>query len=507
NDEGEDTLAEIRTASEMWEYLTEVLLSRIAPDGVSNNLPEATYLLGLARLRLARVKPESESIRNVYSTEFCIQSIEYGIEERNTFVNTWSKVYEGNSDDLEDSPYVYKSADQLNTVSFIGQHGTYSGGGYVVNISREDFNLAMQSLEKVQDSDWLDQHTRCIILEFTVYNPSSDLFTNVILAFEFDVTGGIFPYYSISAARFYLDSARKDDWLQIAEGITGICVVFYTVLEIYIMIEKGLTNYLKNFWNLLEIAVLSLSYVVGVLYLLRLMAYMDAINTFNTYGHARFIDFQTVFYRNFLFNTSMGVLGALAIFKMLKVITSLMLQPTPLVRSSEKQCFSWGRGGKGEARVRMTIGAGAARSSNDAKEQVGYWMPGLDCNGFRPSASSKLLEEASCIMSDETAYFMLQQRVLPRFRDSRFQATIILHNRTVMKSHEVDAPVIYGHMNDLPLGRFENRCLTSQLKITNFYESSLLLITVQETTECRRRIVRRLFITQVRQPRDIFRWS
>ncbi|KAH9495968.1 hypothetical protein Btru_012265 [Bulinus truncatus] len=203
----------------------------------------------------------------------------------------------------------------------LGQHGTYSGGGYVVNISREDFNLAMQSLEKVQESDWLDQHTRCIILEFTAYNPSSDLFTNVILAFEFDVTGGIFPYYSISAARFYLDSARKDDWLQIAEGITGICVAFYTVLEIYIMIEKGLTNYLKNFWNLLEIAVLSLSYVVGVLYLLRLMAYMDAINTFNTYGHARFIDFQTVFYRNFLFNTSMGVLGALAIFKMLKVIT------------------------------------------------------------------------------------------------------------------------------------------------------------------------------------------
>ncbi|KAH9508317.1 hypothetical protein Btru_050830 [Bulinus truncatus] len=181
---------------------------------------------------------------------------------------------------------------------------------------------------------------------------------------------------------------------------------------------------------------------------------------------------------------------------------------------------------------------------NSTVGYVGYWMPGLDCNGFRPSASSKLLEEASCIMSDETAYFLLQQRVLPRFRDTRLQATIILHNRTVMKSHEVDAPVIYdkiierldingqavsmaegrilinmhgmlvrycvspvqsyiieGHMNDLPLGRFENRCLTSQLKITNFYESSLLLITVQETTECRRRIVRRLFIT----PDDTFR--
>ncbi|KAI8786018.1 polycystic kidney disease 2 1 protein isoform X1, partial [Biomphalaria glabrata] len=328
NDEGVNFLADIKEHSQIWDYLKEVLLVRIAPNEKGNNLPESSYLLGPARFRQARVVPDSgvcndlpETIRTIYNTEFCIYSMDYGKEETRSYVHTWETLYEGDAEDLEESSYVYKSAEQLRTASFTGQHGTYSGGGFVVNMSREDLKLAQQTLQNIQDSDWLDQHTRCIFVEFTLYNPSSDLFTNVILAFEFDVTGGIFPYYSVSAARFYLTNARKDNWLQIAEGITAICAVFYTVLELYIAIDKGITNYLTNFWNCLEVFVLLLSYIVGILYLARQVAYLQAIDTFNLFGHARFIDFQTVFYRTFLFNTSISALGALAIFKMLKVLT------------------------------------------------------------------------------------------------------------------------------------------------------------------------------------------
>ncbi|CAL1531441.1 unnamed protein product [Lymnaea stagnalis] len=107
-----------------------------------------------------------------------------------------------------------------------------------------------------------------------------------MLAFEFDVMGGVFPLYHVSTGRFFLDNTRKEYWLQIV-----------------------------------EIFMLVVSYASGFLYVLRLLAYMDAMNTFNIFGHGRYIDFQTVFYRNFDFSICMGFLGALSIFKMLKVVT------------------------------------------------------------------------------------------------------------------------------------------------------------------------------------------
>lgn len=46
--------------------------------------------------------------------------MEDGQEENNSFVNSWKVVYEDYVEDLEDSPFVYKSAEQLRTASFSG---------------------------------------------------------------------------------------------------------------------------------------------------------------------------------------------------------------------------------------------------------------------------------------------------------------------------------------------------------------------------------------------------
>ncbi|KAH9499083.1 hypothetical protein Btru_005677 [Bulinus truncatus] len=201
-----------------------------------------------------------------------------------------------------------------------GQLARYSGGGYVANISRDSLTEARKTLENIKQSKWLDRYTRCIFLEFNLINPGPGLILNVIVAFELDGTSGMFPVHSISAAHFYFNS-RKENWLSVCEGLTVICVIFYTFVEMSVVTEQGIINYFRKFWNWLEIAVLLISYMVGVLYLLQLIAFYNVLNIFKVYGHARFIDFQTVLYNNFLYNFCLGILGSLAIFKMLKVIT------------------------------------------------------------------------------------------------------------------------------------------------------------------------------------------
>ncbi|KAH9495979.1 hypothetical protein Btru_012309, partial [Bulinus truncatus] len=243
NDQGENKLDEIHEASQMWDYLSDVI-QKVVPDEKENKLQESPYLFGSARLRQARVKPNydsclglPETIRNIYETDFCIPSMENGQEENNSFVNTWTNVYEGYSEDLEDSPFVYKSEQQLQTSYFKGQLARYSGGGYVANISRDSLTEANKTLENIKQSKWLDQYTRCIFLECNLINPGPGLILNVIVAFELDGTSGIFPVHSVSAAHFYFNS-RKENWLSICEGLTVICVIFYTFVEMSVVTEQ-----------------------------------------------------------------------------------------------------------------------------------------------------------------------------------------------------------------------------------------------------------------------------
>lgn len=49
--------------------------------------------------------------------------MDYGKEETRSYVHTWETLYEGDAEDLEESSYVYKSAEQLRTASFTGTVG------------------------------------------------------------------------------------------------------------------------------------------------------------------------------------------------------------------------------------------------------------------------------------------------------------------------------------------------------------------------------------------------
>lgn len=50
--------------------------------------------------------------------------------------------------------------------------------------------LSWQAIKDAQDNGWLDQRTRAVFLEFTVYNPNVNLFASVVLLTEFLTTGG-----------------------------------------------------------------------------------------------------------------------------------------------------------------------------------------------------------------------------------------------------------------------------------------------------------------------------
>jgi len=74
--------------------------------------------------------------------------------------------------------YTYSSAEQLEEQPYSGQVAVYGGGGYILELPKTSDAL-QQMLEKLQADEWIDEGTRAVFIDFTVYNPSDNLFAVV----------------------------------------------------------------------------------------------------------------------------------------------------------------------------------------------------------------------------------------------------------------------------------------------------------------------------------------
>lgn len=62
-----------------------------------------------------------ENIRGVYGLEFCSLSMNNGVEEKRSFEWTWKNPSNISNAEMDDSPYVYRTAEELKTASFRGR--------------------------------------------------------------------------------------------------------------------------------------------------------------------------------------------------------------------------------------------------------------------------------------------------------------------------------------------------------------------------------------------------
>ncbi|CAG5117407.1 unnamed protein product [Candidula unifasciata] len=200
-----------------------------------------------------------------------------------------------------------------------GQHGIYSGGGYVVPFSQDDLGAIEDALTKLFKSDWIDQLTKCIFVEFTLYNAASDHFTNVIIAFEFANFGVIYPSAFINSANLLNQQLKEQLWLQLSEGIMVISALFYAFVEIQNYRKLGFKKYFGNLWRCLEAFTVILTCAVGIVFFLRYYEFVEILKDFQKYGHTRFLNFEAVFQMHEHLHISLAVLGGVVIFKMLKV--------------------------------------------------------------------------------------------------------------------------------------------------------------------------------------------
>jgi len=240
-----------------------------------------------------------------------------GDEDVLSYNRSWNSLLTDNS---IQGPWTYKSAWELQTIPFMGKLATYGGGGYVLEVTPNS-DIHSQKILQLQNSQWLDDRTRAVFIEFTLYNPNSNLFSALIFLFEFTNIGVIVPYYQIFTTKLY----HYGNELETVVAVCEVTFVLYNIVFTYYEIKRyrklGRHVYFQEFWSYTEIIQFGLSYSVIVLFFQRMVAVNNIIDELKkSNGQSFYISFYPAMTWDFILTYVTAFLVGLVILKIFKLL-------------------------------------------------------------------------------------------------------------------------------------------------------------------------------------------
>ena len=145
--------------------------------------------MGWATMRQLRVKTKTCQRQSICRDDYSLLD-----EEQMSFAPGWQRSNNsasGYSPSIDRS-FRYSHGDELDTTVYMGDHQTYGAGGYVYEF-RGRLSDLRANLSQLRQLQWIDDRTRAVMIQFTLYNPNVQLFTSATLLVEFLSTGGIYP--------------------------------------------------------------------------------------------------------------------------------------------------------------------------------------------------------------------------------------------------------------------------------------------------------------------------
>ncbi|CAF4101680.1 unnamed protein product, partial [Adineta steineri] len=254
----------INTIDEYWYWLENSFVSNIrAQQWYNGDIPQylngflndkSSRLIGWATIRQLRVKSESCSDQRVIL--ICEDSYSFSNEETELFQPGWTN--QTIEDEIYSSSVIkafnYTTSDELDTYSYIGEFGTYRGGGYVYEF-RGRLSDMKTNLSKLHQLDWIDEKTRAVFIQLTLYNPNVQLLIAVTLLAEFLPTGGVYTTARFEPINFYTFTSI----LQLVCTILYIFfIIYFIIIEIRLLFELRL-KYFYQFWSIIQLGIIGCS--------------------------------------------------------------------------------------------------------------------------------------------------------------------------------------------------------------------------------------------------------
>ncbi len=249
-------------------------------------------------------------------------------EENQSFKPGWTN--ETTTEEYSSSilkAFQYQLSKNLDTYMYAGDYETYSGNGYVYEFRGSLSNLK-SNLSELHQLQWIDQNTRAIFIQMTLYNPNVQLFTSVILLGEFLSTGGVFPSAHFQPMEFYGNkkiffSNIKiiilvfTSVLQLVGTIIYMSfIIYFMIKEIQLLIELK-SKYFRQFWSLIHLSIIVCSWASIGVYIWRFRESNRISQLFKQTNGYIYINLQLAIYIN---NLLTYLLSFCCFFGMIKFI-------------------------------------------------------------------------------------------------------------------------------------------------------------------------------------------
>ena len=173
-------------------------------------------------------------------------------------------------------------------------------------------------IKELQKDSWLDRQTRGVILEFSEFNPSSNLLGIGAYFYEIESSGYRGPFTRTEIVSLDSTETGSRQFYLICRLLFIIFVTFYLGRECY-RLQKQRSRYFKSFWSWVEIFQVIFSVLAVVLYIVRSEKAVSTVQELqkNIYSN---VSFQEVIIWLEVENAVLGILTFIITAKLLRLI-------------------------------------------------------------------------------------------------------------------------------------------------------------------------------------------
>ncbi|CAF3807836.1 unnamed protein product [Rotaria sp. Silwood1] len=317
---------QISTINEYWKWLENSFVENLrAQQWYNGEIPrnlngylndKSNRLIGWSIMRQLRIKSNFCSDQRIIST--CHNDYSLFNEEKQSFQPGWINQTSTTDEQYSSSiikAFKYSTSEELDTYISMGEHGTYSGNGYVYEF-RGRLSDLRSNLSKLHQLGWIDEQTRVIFIQLTLYNPNVQLFTSVTFFIEFLSTGSIAPTARFEPINFYTFTSV----LQLISTIIYMGFIIYLmIIEIRLLFRLKL-KYFRGFWSWINLGIISCSLGSVVIYMWRFQEFNRISSLFEETNGYVYVNLQFVVYVNDLLTFLLSFCCFFGIIKSVHVI-------------------------------------------------------------------------------------------------------------------------------------------------------------------------------------------
>lgn len=213
---------------------------------------DVCYLIG-ARIRQLRMPAERCKLPVFLQQYFsnCIYEYSGATEETTSYPIGWNRAAASYifSNVSGNGEFLYHMASILEGDSEQMTLGTYGGGGYIGDLGKS-LSSAVNMLQTLSSSQWIEIQTRLINVECLLFNPTTNLFSRIQIGFEFFAGGSIITALKVFSFKFDNYTGSKGISLILFQNISLVFIVIYIFRVMAAVIKQKISFFLVFKYNI-----------------------------------------------------------------------------------------------------------------------------------------------------------------------------------------------------------------------------------------------------------------